>query len=243
MRWGGFFEQDNAVRHNAAKSLPFQGASCRTPGSRTAKFYGAAGRRTVHSRPRSCAAPMPFFRRSACQLAAILVRRWPVSVLLVCIAIVGGTWLWGLRLNMSRSAPRGLYRTLATSPARGAFIAACLPPEVARFGRTRGYVGPGDCPGDVQAVIKQVIAGPGDTVDVNPAGVVVNGRLVPSSATAAADSAGRPLPHVTWGRHVVPREHVWLHGPGDARSWDSRYFGPLGVAQIRATVTPVLTLD
>ena len=243
MRVVRYLGQDNAVPHNAAKSLPFQGASCRTPGRRTAQFGGAEGRRTAHSRPRSCAALMPFLRRTARQLATILVRRWPVSVLLVCTVIVGGTWFWGLRLNMSRSAPRGLYRTLATTPARGAFIAACLPPEVARFGRARGYVGPGDCPGDVQAVIKQVIAGPGDTVDVSPAGVVVNGRIVPSSATAAADSAGRPLPHVTWGRHVVPREHVWLHGPGDARSWDSRYFGPVSVAQIRATVTPVLTLD
>jgi len=243
MRLGGFFEQDNTVLHATAKYLWLQGPSCRTPGRRTAHCCGPKGPRTAQYSPQPSALLMSLFRRSACQLAASLVRRWPVCVLLVCIAIVGGTWLWGLRLNTSRSAPRGLYRILATSPARGAFIAVCLPPEVARFGRTRGYVGPGDCPGDVQAVIKQVIAGPGDTVDVNSAGVVVNGRLVPSSATAAADSAGRPLPHVTWGRHVVPREHVWLHGPGDARSWDSRYFGPLGVAQIRATVTPVLTLD
>ena len=243
MRVAGYFEQDNAVPHNPAKSLPVQDASCRTPGRRTAQFCGAAGRWTAHFRPRSGAVLMPFFRRSAYQLAASLVRRWPVSVLLVCSAIVGGTWLWGLRLNISRSAPRGLYRTLATSPARGAFIAACLPLEMARFGRARGYVGPGDCPGGVQAVIKQVIAGPGDIVDMSPAGVVVNGWIVPNSATAAVDSAGRPLPHVPWGRHMVPREHVWLHGPGDARSWDSRYFGPLSVAQIRATVTPVLTFD
>jgi conjugative transfer signal peptidase TraF len=186
---------------------------------------------------------MASFRRSGCQFAALLVRRWPVGVLVFCLAIVGATWLWGLRLNVSRSTPRGLYRILTAAPARGAFVAVCLPLDVARFGRARGYLGAGDCPGGFQAAIKQVIAVPGDLVDVSQTRVEVNGRPLPNSATAALDSAGRPLPHVSWGRHVVPPEHVWLHGAGDPRSWDSRYFGPLGEAQIRATVAPVLTLD
>ncbi len=183
------------------------------------------------------------FRRSGCELAATLVRRWPVLVLLACGAIAGATWHWGLRLNTSRSAPRGLYRMLAAAPSRGAFVAVCLPPDVARFGRARGYLGPGDCPGGVQAAIKRVVAMPGDIVDVSPAGIRVNDRLLPDSATSAVDSVGRPLPHVPWGRHPVPPAHVWLLGTGDPRSWDSRYFGPLSLAHVRATVAPVLTLD
>jgi hypothetical protein len=51
---------------------------------------------------------MSSFRRSGRELAVTLVRRWPVLVLLACGAIVGATWHWGLRLNASRSAPRGL---------------------------------------------------------------------------------------------------------------------------------------
>jgi conjugative transfer signal peptidase TraF len=183
------------------------------------------------------------FHRSASELAAILVRRWPVLVLLLCGAIVGATWHWGLRLNVSRSAPRGLYRMLTAAPSRGAFVAVCLPPDLARFGRVRGYLGPGDCPGGIQAAIKQVIAMPGDIVDVTPLEIRVNDRRLPDSATAAVDSAGRPLPHVPWGRHPVPPEQVWLLGTGDPRSWDSRYYGPLRLAHIRATVAPVLTLD
>ena len=186
---------------------------------------------------------MSSIRRSGSELGATLVRRWPVLVLLACSAIVGATWHWGLRLNTSRSAPRGLYRMLAAAPSRGAFVAVCLPPDVARFGRVRGYLGPGDCPVGVQAAIKQVIAMPGDIVDVSPAEVRVNDRRLPDSATSAADSAGRPLPHVAWGRHPVPPEQVWLLGTGDPRSWDSRYFGPLSLAHVRATVAPVLTLD
>ncbi|MCI0371946.1 MAG: conjugative transfer signal peptidase TraF [candidate division NC10 bacterium] len=164
-------------------------------------------------------------------------------MLLACGAIVGATWHWGLRLNTSRSEPRGLYRMLATAPSRGAFVAVCLPPDVARFGRARSYLGPGDCPGGVQAAIKRVVAIPGDIVDVGPAGIRVNDRPLPDSATSAVDSAGRPLPHVPWGRHVAPREQVWLLGTGDPRSWDSRYFGPVSLAHVRATVAPVLTVD
>jgi len=186
---------------------------------------------------------MPLFRQTGSALAAHLVRRWPLLVLLACSAIVGATWHWGLRLNGSRSAPRGLYRTLPVAPSRGAFVGVCLPPEVARFGRGRGYLGPGDCPGGIQAVIKQVIALPGDLVELTPAQVRVNDRGLPNSATAVVDSAGRPLPHVPWGRHRVAPGQVWLLGPGDPRSWDSRYFGPLRLADIRATLAPVLTLD
>jgi conjugative transfer signal peptidase TraF len=132
---------------------------------------------------------------------------------------------------------------LTVVPSRGAFVAVCLPPDVARFGRARGYLRAGDCPGGIQAAIKQVIAMEGDIVEVGPAEVRVNERRLPNSATAAVDSAARPLPHVPWGRHRVPPDQVWLHGTGDPRSWDSRYFGPLSLAHIRATVAPVLTID
>ncbi len=175
--------------------------------------------------------------------SANLGRYWPVLLLLACSAIVGATWHWGLRVNTSRSAPRGLYRMLTVVPTRGAFVAVCLPLDVARFGRVRGYLGPGDCPSGIQATIKQVIAMAGDIVEVSPAEVRVNNRRLPNSATSAVDSAGRPLPHMPWGRHPLLPDQVWLHGTGDPRSWDSRYFGPLSLAHIRATVAPVLTID
>ena len=182
-------------------------------------------------------------RQTGCEFAANMVRRWPVLLLLACSEIVGATWHWGLRVNTSRSVPRGLYRMQDVAPTRGALVAVCLRPEIARFGRARGYLGPGDCPDGIQAVIKQVIALPGDTVEVTPAEIRVNGDPLPRSATFAEDSAGRPLPHVAWGRHRVAPVQVWLLGPGDPRSWDSRYFGPLSLAHIRATMAPVVTLD
>ena len=230
-----------------AKPPESTGEAVRYPRSPYSAF-GQGGRRVSTAchgrvlRPYS-AVLMALFRQTGCELAASLVRRWPLLVLLACSGIVGATWHWGLRVNTSRSVPRGLYRMRDVAPTRGALVALCLRPEIARFGRARGYLGPGDCPDGIQAVIKQVIALPGDTVEVTPAEIRVNGDPLPRSATCTEDSAGRPLPHVAWGRHRVAPAQVWLLGPGDPRSWDSRYFGPLSLAHIRATMAPVVTLD
>jgi conjugative transfer signal peptidase TraF len=193
-------------------------------------------------------------RKSACDHAeasatpnppysAVLRSRWPIVVLLVGTSVAWTSAALGLRVNLSPSVPRGIYRTVDAPPARGALVAVCLPPASAAFARERGYLRSGDCRTGVQPVIKRVSAVGGDTVDVTQIGVRVNEHPLPDTATAAADSRGRTLPHVPWGRHVVRSGDVWLLGTRSPRSWDSRYFGPLSAAQIRATVRPVLTIE
>jgi len=81
----------------------------------------------------------------------------------------------GVGLNASRSAPRGVYRSVADTPARGALVVVCLPAAVAAFGRARGYLGPGDCPGGAQPVLKRVGAIGGDVVELRSETVTVNG--------------------------------------------------------------------
>src|SRR5262249_7953827 len=147
-----------------------------------------------------------------------------------------------VRVNVSSSAPIGLYRRLDRRVERGHLVVACIPPGVARLGRERGYLGPGSCPGDVQPVLKRIAALPGDFVEVGREAVTVNGTPVPYSDTATHDSRGRPLPHVPWGRIVVSPGEVWLLGSQTARSWDSRYFGPVPLDHVQA-VHPVLTLE
>ena len=148
-----------------------------------------------------------------------------------------------LLLNVSRSAPRGIYLAVATAPARSAFVVACLPPEVAVIGRARGYLGPGDCPGSTQPVLKRVGALPGDILELDDLGVTVNGQRVLARPIEVRDSAGRILPHAAFGSHVVAAEEVWLFGSSSARSWDSRYFGPVPLASVRGVVRPMLTVD
>ena len=144
-----------------------------------------------------------------------------------------------VRLNVSASAPFGLYRLVDEPVARGVLVVACVPPAAARLARERGYLGEGFCPGGIQAVLKRVGALPGDLVGLEPGGVVVNGTRLPDSAPAVSDSRGRPLPHAPWGRTVVAPGEVWLIGVETTRSWDSRYFGPVPLDYVHA-VRPVL---
>ena len=71
--------------------------------------------------------------------------------------------------------------------------------------------------------------------------VAVNGQRLEHSATLSRDSRGRSVRHVAWGRYTVPMDQVWLFGTKDARSWDSRYFGPVPARSVRAALEPVLT--
>ena len=122
-------------------------------------------------------------------------------------------------------------------------MVACLPPEVAVISRARGYLGPGDCPGSTQPVLKRVGALPGDTLELDDLGVTVNGQRVLARPIEVRDSAGRILPHAAFGSHVVAAEEVWLFGSSSARSWESRSVGPVPLASVRAVVRPMLTVD
>src|SRR5207302_5413533 len=102
-------------------------------------------------------------RRGCCRTC----KRALVGVLLagaLAAAILG----LGLHVNLSPSAPRGLYRAIAGAPTRGAWVAACVSAEAATFGRARGYLGAGSCVGGVQPVIKPVVALAGDVVELGP---------------------------------------------------------------------------
>ena len=177
------------------------------------------------------------------QYSAISVRRWPLLAVVIWVSVVWMAWSWDLHVNVSRSAPRGLYRAANAPLTRGALVAACLPTEVARVGLERGYLPPGSCPGGAQPVIKRVAAMASDAVDVTSTRVSVNGRPLSDSAVAAADSRGRALSHMPWGERMLSDGEVWLMGTADRRSWDSRYFGPVTAAAIRTVVRPVFTID
>jgi conjugative transfer signal peptidase TraF len=143
--------------------------------------------------------------------------------------------------NTDSAAPAGIYRVVGHRVARGDLVAACLPIAVAQEGLARGYLRTGGCPGNAEPVDKIVGALPGYIVEIEPGWVAINGVRIAHSSTAAHDSAGRPLEHVAWGKRQVAANEVWLFGFNDRRSWDSRYFGPIPVANVRGKLDPVLT--
>ena len=174
--------------------------------------------------------------------AARSVRRLgSVGLSVALVGVFVGTLGSVARLNVSPSAPVGLYRTVDRPVGRGDLVVACVPVVAARLARERGYLAGGACPGHVQPVLKRVGAIPGDMVAVFPDGVTVNGRRLPGSATAAVDSRGRILSHAPWGAVVVATDEVWLLTTDVPRSWDSRYFGPVSLDSVRV-VRPLLTI-
>lgn len=177
-------------------------------------------------------------------------RRRPDTASLALLAsitvLLGGALataeLAGLRYNPTPSVPRGLYRETDHPPGRGDLVFFCLDARTARLARARGYVRAArDCPADTAPLLKPIAALPGDLVKVSPAGVEVNGRLIPNTAPRTRDSAGRPLATAPGG--PVPRGTVWILSQHSPASFDSRYFGPVPVERILSTAEPVALLD
>lgn len=164
-----------------------------------------------------------------------------------CLAIAVATAAlllsFGIHINLSASAPRGLYQAVAGPPTPGVWVAVCVKPEAAAVGLARGYLRAGPCPGGAEPILKPVVAIAGDVVDVGPQAVIVNGMSLAGSESAPVDSSGRPLPHAPWGRHVLATNELWLMSTQVPNSWDSRYLGPFGASQLRAVARPMWTID
>ncbi len=172
---------------------------------------------------------LPSGRRIACWLGSPVV-------------LLAAGWIAGLRLNLTGSLPVGLYLAAGAASARGALVLVCLPPEVAAFARARGYVPRGGaCPGGVVPIGKPVLASAHDTVTVTPTGLLVNGAPIPNSQALAVDRKGRRLPRLGAGRYVVRPGTVWVLSSYSRFSFDSRYFGAVEAAQVRANIRRLWT--
>lgn len=86
-----------------------------------------------------------------------------------------------------------------------------------------------DPTGQVDTLIKRVIATGGQTVDLVDGAVVVDGVTLVEPYTH-----GKPSnPQVVSMPYVVPEDAVWVMGDNRTDSQDSRYFGPVPVSQVR----------
>ena len=191
---------------------------------------------------------------------ARLTVRQRLAPLAVALVLLAGAGLLvqalGLRVNFTASLPRGLYRVVPGAPARGTIALVCLAERDAAWALARGYVLRGDeCPAGqdragrpvrVAPLGKVVLATAGDTVDLAPAGLVRNGRPVPRSGIARADSRGRPLTAAPGreapGRYVLRAGELWLWSPYHPLSFDSRYVGPVRPVGAVTRVVPVWTI-
>ncbi|WLB24483.1 conjugative transfer signal peptidase TraF [Bradyrhizobium japonicum] len=174
------------------------------------------------------------------------VRRFPLVILAagagLVAAVAGASWGAGLRINMTPSYPRGVWRieTVDRAVAAGDLVFIC-PPDTAEFERAfaRGYIRRGLCAGGLSPLIKTVAAVSGQQVDVADQ-VSIDGRPLPDSDVRHTDAAGRPLAPFAGG--VIPAGELYLHSDF-AGSYDSRYFGPISSSGVLGLARPVLTFN
>ena len=163
---------------------------------------------------------------------------WWVGALL--LLVIGAFAFMGFRLNLSGSFPPGVYRA---SP-HGPLASVCLTGEAAQLAGERGYVRAGVCPGQLAPLMKRVVAQAGDEIELTASGVTVNGRPLANTAPRRHDSQGRPMPALQPAGGGVYRlrladGQVWIASSYNAGSFDSRYFGPVAITQIRERLEPV----
>ncbi len=163
---------------------------------------------------------------------------WAVAGTIGVTAVVAAAA--GFRLNTTASAPSGLWRIApieAGQITRGELVSICPPPlGIVVAMRERGYLHPGDCQAtDTTPLLKPVVAVEGDTVTVAPgAPLAVNGAAVPNSAPEAG------MPAWTPGTYRVQPGEVWVISSYSGGSFDSRYFGPVAVKNLRGRAAPIL---
>lgn len=158
------------------------------------------------------------------------------------IILAGIDWLGGLRLNLTRSYPLGLWRIepLERPAAVGDLVFIC-PPDTAVFrtARERFYLGRGLCPGWFSPLIKTVVATGGQLIAIGP-DVSVDGRPLPRSDLQPSDAQGRALAPFAGGE--IPPGFLFLHSDF-AGSYDSRYFGPIPASGVLGRARPLLTFE
>jgi conjugative transfer signal peptidase TraF len=147
--------------------------------------------------------------------------------------------LAGVRINASSSLPVGLYLVTRRSDAN--LVEFCPTEPFARLAIARGYRDAGSCPDGGAPLLKPVVARAGDIVELSPVGIAVNGRLLPNTEPLTRDTKKRPLMPWPEGRYIVGPDSIWVASSFNARSFDSRYFGPIPVRSIRAHVRALLT--
>lgn len=145
----------------------------------------------------------------------------------------------GFRLNTTASAPVGLWRVQeAVTYQKGDFVEVCPPDlSIIRVMVDKGYLATGNCPTNVITLLKPIAVGKGDIVTIRKGlPVSINGMFLPNT---------RSMPTIqAWpdGTYLTKENEIWLFSTYSSGSFDSRYFGPVDISNIRGKAVPVLVI-
>lgn len=138
----------------------------------------------------------------------------------------------------------------------------CLDEPWASFAQQRGYLSTGKCPNQIAPLGKFIVALEGDMVKLTKNGIMVNNHLLKNTKSFRQDAQQRAMPY--YQTNTAPQymleQLATMHSDTDfveveftvkaheavvcsftPSSFDSRYFGPIPLKNIHATLSPILT--
>ncbi len=167
--------------------------------------------------------------------------RWVVAVLVVIMlfALMG---IFHMRFNFTPSMPIGFYYQVAHPGIlqRGQTVEVCLPEIIGEQGLERGYLNEGSCEGGFEPVIKELIATPGDKIQITQEGIWVN-QIFYYAPFIKFDMHGYAMSSYPI-KFIKSTNQYWLYGANDPEySWDSRFYGGVDRENIQGVIRPFLT--
>jgi len=151
-----------------------------------------------------------------------------------------GMWAYGIRINMTRSLPLGLY--LMTTDSKANLVAFCPALGSMDESASRGYRGWSyglGCPDGAPPLLKPIVATPGQRVAVSVKGIAVERKLLINTAPLRFDAKHRPLRAWPAGDYVVEPGTLWVASTFHPGSYDSRYLGPIRQQQVLYRLRPL----
>jgi conjugative transfer signal peptidase TraF len=134
--------------------------------------------------------------------------------------------------------PLGIYIKRSGEIGRFDIISFCLPDKYKKIGLLNHYIEYGTACDGAEALIKKVIAIPGDTVLLKKDSVGVNNQIY-KYKTKQIDSSGRALLNYPRGKYKNI-DGYFIIGTNDENSWDSRYSGFIKMENIKNKLKPLI---
>jgi len=167
-------------------------------------------------------------RYSSCERRSRRLRRFLIVAAVAALGLVVIPKPKLLLYNRTPSLPVGWYVYAGQTPRRGDLVAFNLPITAHAYAMARGEST------DVR-LLKRVLAVGSDRVSTLHGLLRINGRLI--GTIPAVDSAGRMLPH--WQADRVLTADELFVGTTAPHSFDSRFFGPIHVADVQGVYRPL----
>lgn len=136
-----------------------------------------------------------------------------------------------LLINLSPSAPRGMYRIIPTEKFQHGQMVAFRPPQ-----KLLDQLGPREWLNPTYPFIKPIGALPGDTVCSDQKVLKINSQYTVD--IAEHDSNGVRLPSFSGCQVVIPGTFVPI-SQYSQRSFDGRYFGAIETSRILGAAIPI----